>query len=418
MTRSGPVNSPREAAVPFRSVPAERALATASTEIERLGLTARTEVLGPAESPTMRVTLFQGGARVAVGAGKGAGPQGAASAHFEALERHLMSARDNRRWTADATRLLPASIVAGQSALDSDLVVQRWATEFPDSVAACASYGGVRYPTFLTDPRYYRWPVAGDDVRPYRSLLRYSSSLGTAAGVDVAEAVYHGLCELIEHDGLGQALLRWYVAGVPDVDLVPAGDLPDQLRALHAQAVRAAGAPVHLLDVTTDLDVPVYLAVSPAAGGEPTRLGAGASLWATDAASRALGELIQVCALSSPAPGSPAVQRLAAWPALRRCALMPLDGLLSGPVRAVPLRADVADDGSPGWGLEHVRRALARRGVDHHVCEVTAVGSPIVVATTIAPGLERFSLVRHGVPVVPTGRGWHLWPSPDRAIIT
>ena len=77
-----------------------------------------------------------------------------------------------------------------------------------------------------------------------------------------------------------QALLRWYVAGVPDVDLVPVEDLPDGLRALHADAVRAAGAPVHLLDVTTDLDVPVYLAVSPAAGGEPTRLGAGASIWA------------------------------------------------------------------------------------------------------------------------------------------
>ncbi|MDT0527399.1 YcaO-like family protein [Micromonospora sp. DSM 115977] len=399
----------------FRSVPAECALATASAEIARLGLTARAAVLGPAASPIMRVTLFRDGAQVAVGVGKGAGPQGEASAYFEALERYLMSARDNRRWTADATRLVPASVVAGQSALEPDLAVQRWAAEFPDSVAACASYGGVRYPTFLTDPRYYRWPVAGDDVRPYRSLLRYSSSLGTAAGVDLAEAVYHGLCELIEHDGLGQALLRWYVAGVPDVDLVPVGELPDGLRSLHADAVRAAGAPVHLLDITTDLDVPVYVAVSPAASGGPTRLGAGASLWASDAASRALGELIQVCALSASTADSPAVQRLAAWPALQRCALMPLDELLSGPVRAAPLRADMPGDGSPGWGLERVGRALAWHGIGYHVCEVAPVGSPIAVATTIAPGLERFSLVRHGVPVIPTGRGWHLWPSPDRA---
>ncbi|TWJ21260.1 YcaO-like family protein [Micromonospora endolithica] len=404
--------------MPFRSVTAECALATASAEINRLGLTARAAVLGVAASPTTRVTLFRDGARVAVGAGKGTGHQGAASAYFEALERYLMSARDNRRWTADATRLLSATVVAGQSALESDLVVRRWAAEFPDAVAACASYGGVRYPTFLTDPRYYRWPVAGDDVRPYRSLLRYSSSLGTAAGVDLAEAVYHGLCELIEHDGLGQALLRWFVAGVPDVDLVPVGDLPDGLRSLHAEAERAAGAPVHLLDVTTDLDVPVYLAVSRTADGEPTRLGAGASLWATDAASRALGELIQVCALSPSAAGSPAGQRLATWPALQRCASMPLDQLLSGPVRAVPLRADVAGDGSPGWGLEHVGRALARHGIGYHVCEIAPVGSPIAVATTIAPGLERFSLVRHGVPVIPTGRGWHLWPSPDQATIT
>lgn len=403
--------------MPFRSVPAERALAIASAEIERLGLAARAAVLGPAASPTMRVTLFRDGVRVAVGAGKGAGAQGTASAYFEALERYLMSARDNRRWAAGAAKLLPATAVAGQSALEPDLVVQRWAAEFPDSVGACVSYGGVRYPTFLTDPRYYRWPAAGDDVRPYRSLLRYSSSLGTAAGIDVAEAVYHGLCELIEHDGLGQALLRWYVAGVANADVVPAGDLPDGLRSLHTEAVRAAGAPVHLLDVTTDLGVPVYLAVSPSAGGGSTRLGAGASIWATDAASRALGELIQTCALSSSAAGSPAVQRLVAWPALQRCALMPLDELLSGPVRAVPLRADAAGDGSPGWGLVQVRQALAVHGIGYHVCEVAPVGSLIAVATTIAPGLERFSLVRYGVPVVPTGRGWHLWPPPDRATV-
>lgn len=142
----------------FRSVPAERALATASAEIDRLGLVARAVVLGPAASSTMRVTLLRDGAQVAVGAGKGAGVQGVASACFEALERYLMSARDNRRWTADATRLLSATDVAGQSTLELDLVVQRWAAEFPDSVAACASYGGVRYPTFLTDPRYFRWP--------------------------------------------------------------------------------------------------------------------------------------------------------------------------------------------------------------------------------------------------------------------
>jgi ribosomal protein S12 methylthiotransferase accessory factor len=394
--------------VPFRSVPVSSALATAAAEIDRLGLDARAAVFGPAASPTMRVTLLRDGAQVAVGAGKGAGDQGAASAYFEALERYLMSARDNRRWSADATTLFPATAVAGQAALAADLVVRRWAAEFPDSVAACADHGGVRYPTFLTDPRYYRWPAPGDDVRPYRSLLRYSSSLGTAAGVDRAEAVYHGLCELIEHDGLAQALLRWYVAGVPDVDVVPAGDLPDGLRTLHADAVRAAGAPVHLLDLTTDLAVPVYVAVSP--GGERTRLGAGASIWASDAAERALGELIQGCALS--APGSPAVGRLAAWPALQRCARMPLDELV---FRPVALRPDVAGDGSPACGLDRVGRALAGHGIGYHVCDVAPVGSLIAVATVIAPGLERFSLVQHGVPVVPTGRGWRWWPSPEPA---
>ncbi|GAA1874895.1 YcaO-like family protein [Asanoa iriomotensis] len=381
--------------MPFRSVSAQQALDTALAEIDRLGLAAHATVLGQ----TRCVTLVRDGQPVATGAGKGAGAQGAASAHFEALERYLMSAPDNRRRTPDATRLSSAADVAEQPALEHDLVIQRWAAEYPDSVAACASYSGVRYPTFLADPRYHRRPAPGDDVRPYRGLLRYSSSLGTAAGVDLAEAVYHGLCELVEHDALSQALLRWYVAGVPDVDVVPAEDLPGALRVLHDQAAQAAGAPVHLLDVTTDLDIPVYLAVTSAG-----RLGAGASCWATDAASRALAELLQTCALPPPARH----HQLAAWPALRRCAAMPLDELA---FRAVPLRTDPTGDGSPEWGRARVRQALLRHGVDHHVCEVAPVDSLIAVATTIAPGLERFSLVRHGVPVVPTGRGERLWPS-------
>ena len=401
--------------MPFRSDTAERAVGTAVAEIDRLGLEARVEHLGPVWSPTLRVELVRAGAAVAVGCGKGLGAAGVASAYFEALERYLMSARDNLRWTPEATALWSATAVAAQPALAPDLVVQRWAAEFPGAVAACAAYQGlagtVRYPTFLVDPRYYRWPVDGDSVDGYRGVLRYSSSLGTAAGLTVDEAAYHGLCELVEHDGLGQALLRWFVAGDPGVDEVAPASLPEDLRALHADAVRAAGAPVHLLDVTTDLGVPVYLAVSALDGR--TRMGAGSSVWATDAAGRALAELIQMSVPEAAGAEASAVRRLASWPALQRCARLPVADLLAGPVRTVPLRADVDGDGSPRWGLDRLRRGLAANGVDFHVCPIAPAGSLVAVATVIAPGLERFSLVRHGVPVIPTGRGWHLWPSPE-----
>jgi len=403
--------------MPFRSVSAEQAVTAVLAEIDRLGLRATAEVLGPPRTPTLRVRLARDGTPVAVGYGKGAGAQGAASAYAEALERHLMSARDNRRFAPDATVLLAAATVAAQPGLAGDLVVQRWAAEFPAAVAACAEYrgpaGAVRYPTFLADPRYFRRPVPGDAVGPYRSLLRYSSSLGTAAGLDVTEAAYHGLCELVEHDGVSQALLRWFVAGIPGVDVVDAGALPPALRALHGEATAAAGASVHLLDATTDLGVPVYVAVSAAASGA-TRLGAGASSWGSYAAERALSELIQTCALSGDGDDSAIAERLAPWPALQRCVRMPVGDLLAGPVRQVALRGD-AGDGTPAEGLARVARMLARRGVDHHVCELAPAGSLIAVATTIAPGLERFSLVRHGVPVIPTGRGHHLWPALEPA---
>lgn len=401
-------------AVPFRSVPADAAVAIALSEADRLGARLRTEQIGPAGYPTTRSRLVRDGAELAVGCGKGLGAQALASAHFEALERYLMSAVDNRRLGA-APRLLSAATVAAQPALGPDLVIQRWAAEFPDSTAACAAHEGagpaVWYPIFLSDPRYFRQPLPGDSTRPYRSLLRYSSSLGTAAGVTAAEAVLHGLCELVEHDGLSHALLRWFVAEDPTVDLVDVDSLPGPVRDLHGGVARAVGAPVHLIDLTTDLEVPVYLAVAEVGDGRPAPVGAGAGPVAGYAAERALTELVQTHALAARTgdAGHHAVRRLAGWPALQRCALLPVHRLLARGVRRVALRTDPGDDQRPEPALDRVGRQLRGHGIDYHVCQLAPPGSLIAVATTIAPGLERFSLVRLGVPVVPTGRGRRIW---------
>jgi ribosomal protein S12 methylthiotransferase accessory factor YcaO len=103
---------------------------------------------------------------------------------------------------------------------------------------------------------------------------RYSSSIGTAAGADLQESTLHGICELVEHDVLSHALLRWFIAGDPRVSVLDIASLPDDARLLHGIAVEVTGADVILLDVTTDIGIPAYLAVN--------------------AVLRALGELIQV----------------------------------------------------------------------------------------------------------------------------
>jgi ribosomal protein S12 methylthiotransferase accessory factor len=311
---------------------------------------------------------------------------------------------------------LPAGQVAAQPELRPDLVVQRWATEFPDSLAACVRHHGSRsapwYPVFLTDPRYFRRPLPGDFVVRHRSLLRYSSSLGTAAGVDRTEAVFHGLCELIEHDAVSHALLRWFISGAVDVQVVDPAGLPDHLRALHGTAQCAIDRPVHLIDVTTNLDVPAYLAIGEPDADEVALTGAGAAPLAGYAAERALTELIQSAALAAAGGDRLAdtvLQRLAPWPALQDCARLPVRRLLSGRVARVALRADADGDASPGRGLDQVTGLLRRRDIEYYVCDIAPPRSGIAVATTIAPGLERFSLVRLGMPVIPTGRGWSTW---------
>jgi ribosomal protein S12 methylthiotransferase accessory factor len=399
---------------PFRSVTAEVAVETAVLEAERLDARLDARPSGPSDHPIIRARLMRGDTVLASGCGKGPGAQGLASAYFEALERYLMSAPESRRRAAGAARLLSAGDVADQPGLRADLVVRRWAREFPGSRAACVPHQDtsnkpVWYPIFLSDPRYFRRPLPGDSVTPYRSLLRYCSSLGTAAGVDRGEAVFHGLCELIEHDGVSHALLRWFLARSVDVDLVSPDDLPAELGALHHLAQEATGRPVHLVDVTTDLAVPVYVAVAEPEPGQTAMTGAGAAPHAAYAAERAISELIQVSALDPPTVD--VGKRLARWPALQDCARLPVRRLLAGRVTRVPLRDSLDDDPSPQAGLDRVVDRLAQRDIGYHVYDLAPPRSHIAVAATVAPGLERFSLVRLGMPVLPTGRGWALWPT-------
>ena len=107
--------------------------------------------------------------------------------------------------------------------------------------------------------------------------------------------------------------------------------------------------------------------------------------------------------------GDGAVGRLAGWPALQDCARLPVRRLLDGRVNPVALRPDAGDDPSPQGGLDRVTDLLRRNGIEYYVCDLAPAESLIAVAATVAPGLERFSLVRLGVPVIPTGRGWSVW---------
>ncbi|WP_203919296.1 YcaO-like family protein [Rugosimonospora africana] len=426
--------------VPERSMSSDAALRRARDEVGRLGLTADVEWLGSARVPVPVVQLRRDGCLVASGSGKGTAERSLASAWYEALESFYMSWRGSRRLAPGATELMTAAAVAGQPALTGDLVVRRWAADFPGAVAACAPMDGPRgpvwYPVFLSDPGYHDRPLPGDSVAPYRSLLRYSSSIGTAAGATPGEATLHAIGELIEHDALSHAMLRWFVAGDTAPRLVDPTGLPPHLRRLHDAAAVAAGAGVHLIDLTTDLGVPVYLAIAHRDESGPPVFGTGASLHGTHAAERALRELMQMTA-ADPAAALAALASLAPWPLLAECARLPVRSLLTSADR-VSLRdgappdgrdpngapTPVADDGrvearpdggEPAAGdriasaTGRLSRLLAAHGIDVYLSELTPPESTIGVVTAVAPGLERFSLVYLGLPIVPTGRGWDLW---------
>jgi ribosomal protein S12 methylthiotransferase accessory factor len=355
-----------------------------------------------------RVRLRAGDRQVAVGWGKGVGVRACVGAYFEALERYYTSAAVIREAAVGELRLLAAAEVGAQAGLRDDVLISRWADEFPDAAAGCTTYRGaggtLSYPAFLVDPRYQAHLVEGDTLADYRSLLRYCSSIGTAAGACRADTTLHALCELIEHDSLSMALLRWFILDQREIRLVREASLPRELTALLRQARAMAGTSALLVDITTDLGIPSYLATVEPGDGRAVLAGHGASPVAHHAARRALEELIQSISAPPDDPGIP----LAAWPVLQQCARLPISQLLAGDVTEVDLRKGYSP-GTVHAGLRAVTARLKHHGMTRYSQELTPADAHMCVVATLVPGLERFSLVRLGVPVLPVGRGWALW---------
>jgi thiazole/oxazole-forming peptide maturase SagD family component len=131
---------------------------------------------------------------------------------------------------------------------------------------------------------YYAYPhAAGHD------FCRADSN-GNAAGNTLEEAILQGFLELVERDSVA---LWWYNrARRPAADMKSFGE--PYFTALE-ERYRALGREIWALDITSDLKIPAFAAVSPATlpGKEDLMLGFGAHLDPAIALSRALTELNQ-----------------------------------------------------------------------------------------------------------------------------
>jgi bacteriocin biosynthesis cyclodehydratase domain-containing protein len=112
---------------------------------------------------------------------------------------------------------------------------------------------------------------------------------GCAAGTTVDDATVRSLYELIERDA---AAIWWFNRTIrPKVALSSFGD-PD-IESIGVEFTKM-GRSLHLLDIRTDLPLPVYAAISAESDGARILFGLGCHASAREAAYRALAELSQV----------------------------------------------------------------------------------------------------------------------------
>lgn len=239
----------------------------------------------------------------------------------------------------------------------------------------------------------------------------WADSNGSAAGNTREEAIVQGFCELVERD----CVAVWWYNRIqrPAVDL-GSFDEPWLSRVVQQQA--AIGRQVWALDLTHDLGMPAFAALSrrSGAGSEQIAVGFGAHLDPDIALSRAMTEMGQFMPyLGDGLAELPiADAELIEWLTTARLA----ENQHLRPSDAPPTRREGIADLSTGDLAEDVQRCVAMArdaGLETVVVDLTRPDIGLPVVRVVVPGLRHF-WARSGpgrLYEVPVALGWLAEPT-------
>jgi ribosomal protein S12 methylthiotransferase accessory factor len=326
--------------------------------------------------------------------GKGStAEQGEASALMEAIERYSGifqgdEIRATRRFT---------EFDAGEAILPNDVLLYSDAQQAQSQAAACdADQAGPAPPAFEPSAKVEWSPVWSLRDERFRHLptgLLYffygpgfhADSNGCAAGNTVGEAIVQGFLELVERD----AYAIWWYNRLQrrEVDLSQFDD--SYIRDLQAQ-LSEAGRRLWVLDVTSDLGIPTFVAIThwTQNGAENIEFGSGAHFDARIALLRALTELNQFLALGLMGGGTGEKSSLDGTTPLR---LEDHPYLTPSEQPVVRLGADSK------FGRLDVREQVSacvniarQQGLDFLVLDQTRPDIEVPVVRVVVPGLRHF----------------------------
>ncbi|ONI88168.1 hypothetical protein ALI144C_06790 [Actinosynnema sp. ALI-1.44] len=392
-----------------READIEQAQRHARAAVAELELTAQVRPVPADEPGAYTCELLRDGRPVEQGLGCGKGNPATAKvgAMFEALEHHL-----SHLPPPTAVQVRPAHGLGHGLPPDTVLsLLERG----PNQPLGCLPYrnliSGVErdLPIFACTPHYLKDHLTQTraelgDRYDYRVVRRYSFNNGWAAGTTPVEAAVHAINEIIERDAISLLLIDRFLTPAPaPTRVVRPATLPDTLAGLHHRAQDLLHAPVHLIDMTSDLGVPAFWAHTPAPPGQPARMrGYGASVSAHYAAERALTELIQCHSLLTEHSDQDLLRNReveTTHPALHRCYLA---DITSGPTTPTTFTETPAPT-TPTEHLDILLDQLNQAGLTAWVWHRHTTDHLAVLNITI-PGTQRFMLITEGHLVLPGPR--------------
>jgi ribosomal protein S12 methylthiotransferase accessory factor len=216
-------------------------------------------------------------------------------------------------------------------------------------------------------------------------------SNGNAAGNTLEEAILQGFLELVERDAMA---LWWYNRlRKPGVSVETFGepyllDLAEHYRQ-HYQRVTWA------LDLTSDLGIPVFVAVSKMMEGKEERLlfGLGCHLDARIALQRAFGEMNQMLGMADTGEGGELLledRETLEW--LRHATVANQPHMAANPDQPLKRLGDypIQHSGEFLQDINHCRSIIEAQGMEMLVLDQTRADVRMPVVKVVVPGLRHF----------------------------
>jgi bacteriocin biosynthesis cyclodehydratase domain-containing protein len=244
-----------------------------------------------------------------------------------------------------------------------------------------------------------------------------ADSNGNAAGTSPEDAILQGFFELVERD----AVATWWYNRIPrpeaDLDAYAAHFDEKYLHQIRDHYARELDRDLWVLDITSDLGIPSFVAASRARSGAPrVLLGFGAHRDPRGAILRSITEMNQMLgmipALEQQPPDSenPGLNPERAWWRLESLEEHPYVMPVGDPVGPEAHAHDWTTDGKAN--VERIQSLVENHGMELHVMNLTHpdIGMPVV--KVIVPGMRHFwpRFAPGRLYDVPVTMGWRTTP--------
>jgi ribosomal protein S12 methylthiotransferase accessory factor len=402
-----------------REFPLEIALSFLTNDLSQLGLAVVTKTVGQFVQSTKCTLLGDDSVAVDFGYGKGTEESCRTGATFEAAEhyfsqpQHIDPSTLEYLKASDFLRTTPLKVTRALEALagasDAPLPFRRYqglttALEVLYPLAlACPKYIDM----LLDEPSSFR-----HDKFDYRSLQRYSTNSGVAIGATEEEAIIHGILEAIERDTLSRFLVSTFIFPEQSkIRVVKTSTMPEYMQRVFKDVSREVGGNVILVEMQSNLGVPVFLSSLTDSPFPIDVTGFGASLSRDHAALRSLYELVQCFHVTTEfhpesvqVRDNQVLENLSRHSFHLRCAKMKFGehcrkyGFESVAFDAIP---NHDCDGTVPEYLEKLLRILARSGVNAYSTNIASLPSGINVTHSFIDGQDNFFCVTEGALVFP-----------------